>query len=241
MMKKKFTLIELLVVIAIIAILAAMLLPALNSVRTKAKQVPCAGNLKQIAMLTSLYADTFDNLLIANAGLTKQCILGDYWSNSIWYMQTGQEQIPTYGTMTKLYYCPTTTKNDLVNIGRTTYGWRTYMGWYARGNPNNAEKVGYKGWSGKCSCGMACFIKVDSIHKPASVGVCGESYQYLLCEDQKHDDPAYSFAPRYAKYPHNKTMNMFFVDGHVENMKHNQVSVISNGTIKFSKPWYAPK
>ena len=64
-MKKKFTLIELLVVIAIIAILAAMLLPALGTVRTKAKQVPCAGNLKQISMLTTLYANTFDNLLIA--------------------------------------------------------------------------------------------------------------------------------------------------------------------------------
>ena len=73
MMKKNFTLIELLIVIAIIAILAAMLLPALGAVRTKAKQVPCAGNLKQISMLTTMYANTFDNLLIADAGLTKQC------------------------------------------------------------------------------------------------------------------------------------------------------------------------
>jgi len=62
-----FTLVELLVVIAIIAILAALLLPALSAAKDQAKKVGCLNNLKQLQLAWNIYADDAGDLVVSNA------------------------------------------------------------------------------------------------------------------------------------------------------------------------------
>lgn len=61
---KQFTLVELLVVIAVIAILAGILLPALNSARKKGQAISCLSNLKQLGTAESIYQNTYSDYII---------------------------------------------------------------------------------------------------------------------------------------------------------------------------------
>lgn len=99
-----FTLIELLIVIAIIAILAAMLLPALNRAREAARRNNCFSNLKQLGNAAVLYAGDFSDFLPAPiAGQTTvadtlyvKCAAGPGWPTYYW---------PYYQSV-KLLFCP---------------------------------------------------------------------------------------------------------------------------------------
>ena len=76
-----FTLIELLVVIAIIAILASMLLPALNKAREQAKRAKCQGNIKQLVTASLIYVGDFNSFMAAGNGDSAMKGQFDYMKN----------------------------------------------------------------------------------------------------------------------------------------------------------------
>ncbi len=102
-MKKQraFTLIELLVVIAIIAILAAMLLPALSSAKQKAWTTSCNSNLHQIGLSMRMFADDNGELYPESGGAI-------YWGSVDPATQkpSWMEQIFQYAGNTNVYNCP---------------------------------------------------------------------------------------------------------------------------------------
>jgi prepilin-type N-terminal cleavage/methylation domain-containing protein len=91
-----FALVELLVVIAIIAILAALLLPALSKARERALRINCASNLRQFGLAVTLYANDFNNKLPR--------ITAASW---VWDMSVPVADLMTQnGAQRKIMYCP---------------------------------------------------------------------------------------------------------------------------------------
>jgi prepilin-type N-terminal cleavage/methylation domain-containing protein/prepilin-type processing-associated H-X9-DG protein len=121
--KPGFTLIELLVVIAVIAVLMAILMPALNRAREQGKRAACLNNLKQMALAWNLYADDNEGKMInGNTSLGGQNRDGTCWV--YWPGRNASEQerldgirrglLYAYCPSVKMYKCPTGIRGELV-------------------------------------------------------------------------------------------------------------------------------
>jgi len=194
-MKKTFTLVELLVVIAIIAILAALLLPALTRARMIAQGATCAGNLKQVQMFASNYVDNHEGYFPNAKQPTSWSCPWTLWSNPSTSLTFMQEALGTPSKPYRVLKCSSFTPIPNDN------GWYTNYAMNIRITP-------YNNWS------RTSPLKVDRIRQPSYCNTFSEQKQ-MVNTDGSLVAMQQDGARDWRRYSHGKKMNVSYLDGHV--------------------------
>ena len=210
---KKFTLIELLVVIAIIAILAAMLLPALNKARMTAMKASCQGNMKTIGSAFVQYAADNDDFMCGagrqpySTGASWKFALGPYmgWNPSEHKVTANTlNEIVNAKQMACPVWRPELLTNETVRNKILTTNEKAYWGGLAYAYNGEANGTGYS--SGP-------YFKIVKVARPSETLFAGDS---LDGDDVSASYMAgYIYGYNWQPRRHDNGFNAAWVDGHV--------------------------
>lgn len=230
MNRKSFTLVELLVVVAVIAILAGILLPALAKARTTAVRIKCIGNQKQLGLIFNQYADVYNEWLPArwvseNYSGNYHGLYGYSWIDLLSYAGLVKyENFQVRINPKNILSCPAAS----TGIASTNFGLNTTM----RIQYLNAAAQTRGVWKGADD-----FLKRHTVKNPSSVAMIGdcEETTYQIDASQAQDG-IYPSGANFTR--HVNSINMLFIDAHVENMRKKDVLYWATTAIRFSKPWF---